>query len=123
MRRASRDRHRCAAVLRIGAGVSGRWKRARRSGDAEQWLALFAAGIRERSRQRSVPCFAVEQDRPDHRLHVAADVLSGAVVVKLLHDAVEVTGTWIAGHETLDQLAADEWPHAVAKEDGVERLL
>src|SRR5205823_2353378 len=50
----------------------------------------------------------VEQYGPDHRLQVAAD--SRAVVVESLHDSIEVAWAGMARDQTLNELAADEWP-------------
>ena len=47
----------------------------------------------------------------------------GAVVVEHLHDAIEVAGAGIAGHQPLDELAADERPDVLVVEDRIERQL
>ncbi len=50
--------------------------------------------------------FGIEQDGGDHRLHIAAH--ARAIVLENLGDALNVSGTWIAGHKMLDQLARNE---------------
>ena len=50
-------------------------------------------------------------------------MLGGAVVVKLLHDAPEIAGRWIARDETLNKLPTNKGADTLVAEDAVERLL
>ncbi len=64
---------------------------------------------------------AIEQNRSDHRLHVAAHVV--AVVVEHGNHALDIGWGGIAGHQALDELLDDERAHVGMTEDIVHGIV
>ena len=62
--------------------------------------------------------FVVEQDGLDDGLQVAAD--AGAVVIEDLRDAVNVIAAGVAGHQALNEFAADERRDVLVVENRIE---
>ena len=114
------DGDRLGAGLGIGAAGADRARKGPgQAGDAQQGFALLAVGMGiggvDRARLK------VQQNGADDRLEIAAH--AGAVIVEFLHDAIEIIAAGMAGHEALDELAADVRAHIRIVKNRVDRLV
>ena len=99
-------------------GVRGCREGACRASQAHDRFALLAEARDNGDGSISVAApagFAVEQYLRNDGREIPAH--AGAIVLELLHHPIDVTRTWIAGHEPLDQLAADVGRNVVVVRD------
>src|SRR5438128_210334 len=120
MRLAGCDRNHFRIVLMKAGRNGGRGGESTgHSRGAQQRLALLSKPrIVERARAAR---FVIQQDRPDHRFHVAAN--SSPVIVERLNDSINVIAAGAARDEPLDKLPANKWADIFIVENRIERLL